>query len=250
MSEKKAKIIIIGNEILSGKITDKNAPYLASGLRDLGVSVERITIIPDHVETISEEIRVSRKRFHLVFVCGGIGPTLDDVTMEGIAKGVGRPLIQDPALLKLLKKTYGPALNTAQTKMANLPEGTKLIFETSLRIPVLHFEHIFIFPGIPSLVVKKFEAIKERFREAPFYLAKLYLRQKEDQISENLNITFSAYPTLRLGSYPVLHQSEDKTLVTLESKDKNVTEAALNHLIDLLPNNAITKVVYDPPKPR
>ena len=128
--------------------------------------------------------------------------------------------------------------------MASVPEGTELIMTESLRIPVLHYEQIYIFPGIPKLVVKKFEAIKERFRDAPFYLVKISLREREDTIAEDLTKTLERFPALALGSYPILHQSEHKTLLTLESKEKDYLEKALNYLLDRLPKDAM--VVLDP----
>lgn len=242
MKGKTATILIIGNEILSGKICDQNAPYLSVELRKLGVLVHRVTIIPDQIETIADEIRVARDRSDLIFVCGGIGPTLDDVTMKGIGLGLEQPLIQHPDLLEQMKKSYGRDLNDAQLKMALVPEGTELILTESLKIPVLHCEQIYIFPGIPKLVVRKFEAIKERFREAPFYLVKISLKEREDAIAEDLTKTLEKFPELALGSYPILHESEHKTLLTLESKEKDYLEKALKYLLDRLPKDAMVEL--------
>lgn len=241
MNGKKASILIIGNEILSGKVADQNAPYLSTELRKLGVLVDRVTIIPDQIETIADEIRAGRDRSDLIFVCGGMGPTLDDVTMEGISLGLERPLILHTVLRKQMEESYGTVLNGAQLKMASVPEGTELIMTESLRIPVLHYEQIYIFPGIPKLVVKKFEAIKERFREAPFYLVKISLKEREDHIAEDLTKTLATFPGLALGSYPILHQSKHRTLLTLESKEKDYLEKALKYLLDRLPRDVMVE---------
>ena len=242
MSEKKATIIIIGNEILFGKVVDQNASYLSRALRSLGVQLERVSFIPDHVETIAAEIRESHKQFDLTFSCGGIGPTHDDVTMEGIAQGLGKPLIQDPELLKILKEGYGRELNKSQIKMAEVPDGTDLIFSGILRVPVLCYDTIYIFPGIPELVVKKFEAVKERFRESPFFLNKIYLSEKEDNIAEILREALKKFPRLQLGSYPALRRADDKVLLTLESKKQPYLEDATNFLIGKLPLGSIVKI--------
>lgn len=236
-----ASIIIIGNEILSGKVVDQNASYLSQALRAIGVKVERIVFIPDRIGVIAEEIR-SNAHFDLIFTCGGIGPTHDDVTIAGIALAVDQPLIQHPILVQHLKKVYGPMINSAQMRMAEVPEGTELIFSESLRVPVLQHGKIYIFPGIPELVVKKFEAIKERFREAPFHLTKIYLSQREDAIVGQLRETLQHYPRLLLGSYPILHQPDHKILLTLESKEKDYLNEAERFLISSLPEGALVKI--------
>lgn len=242
MPDTKAAIVIIGNEILSGKVTDTNTPFLTRELRALGVAVERITVIPDHVPMIAQTIREQVHQFDLIFTCGGIGPTHDDVTMEGIALGVGRPLVQHMGLLDRLHQNYGPTLNAAQRKMAEVPEGTELILAEALQIPVLHFGQIYIFPGIPELVVSKFNAIKEGFREAPFYLAKLYIRLGESAIASHLHEILLRYPLLQLGSYPQLNKTDHKILLTLESKEKTYLNNALQGLLELLPAGAVMKI--------
>jgi molybdenum cofactor synthesis domain-containing protein len=239
---KSAAIVIIGNEILSGKVTDRNSSYLSSQLRSLGVNVQRIVVIPDDVPVIAEEIAFCRKEYDLIFTSGGVGPTHDDVTMEGIAAGVARPLIHNPILDELLKKIYAGDLNAAQMKLADVPEGLELLYSDSLRIPVLHFGNIYIFPGIPELLVRKFEAIKERFRDAPFHLKKIFLVEEEDAIAEHLNATLRQFPLLLLGSYPILNNPDYKVILTLESKDLSYLESAAKMLLSLLPEDSVLKI--------
>lgn len=241
-SEKKAVIVIIGAEILSGKVADQNSHYLSRELRALGVDVQRILVLPDDVTVIAEEIGACQKRFDLIFTSGGVGPTHDDVTMEGIALGVGRPLIHHPVLDQLLRKIYPGDLNPAQLKLADVPEGIELIYSERLRIPALHFENIYIFPGIPELLVKKFEAIKERFRETPYSLRKIFLTGEEEEIAEELNKTVKNFPELLLGSYPILHHRDFKVILTLESKDRAYLEKATESLLKLLPEKRIFKL--------
>lgn len=245
MSEKNAAIIIVGNEILSGKTRDINTSFLTRELRGLGVSVQRVTVITDDVDDIAKTVRTYLKCYDLVFSCGGIGPTHDDVTMSGIALGVGKPLIQHNILLEGLKKSYGPELNAAQLKMTEVPEGTELIFSEALRVPVLHFKHLYIFPGIPELVVKKFNAIKERFREAPFYLVKLYIALGESAIAAQMCKILEQYPLLQLGSYPKLNKSDHKIVLTLESKEKPYLNKALQALLAVLPAGSVVKIEPD-----
>jgi len=242
VSEKNAAIIIIGNEILSGKTRDVNTTFLTRELRELGVRVQRVTVITDDIDDIAQTISAYLKAYDLVFSCGGIGPTHDDVTMAGIALGVNRPLVQDRVLLDYLKKNYGPVLNAAQLKMTEVPEGTELISAASLRVPVLRFKQLYIFPGIPELLVRKFNAIKERFREAPFYLVKLYIVLPENAIAAQMHEILLQYPLLQLGSYPKLHKSDHKVVLTLESKEKPYLDEALQALLVLLPDDAVVKI--------
>jgi len=239
---KRAVLIIIGDEVLSGKTADKNGVFLTRELRALGVQVSRVVIIPDDIEVIAEEIRSSLERFDLIFTSGGIGPTHDDVTMEGIALGLGKALVPHPLLIEIIKKAHGPNYNAAQGRMAQVPEGTELLFGKALRFPVLRFDKIYIFPGIPELLVQKFEAIKERFRDQPFYLTKIYLAEKEYVLADTLREALRHYPALLLGSYPKLHHPEHTLLLTLESKDLTYLKAASHCLINLLPKDKIVKI--------
>ena len=239
---KNAAIIIIGNEILSGKVTDKNSGYLTGQLRALGVNVQRIVVVPDDVPAIAQEIAFCKKQFDLIFTSGGVGPTHDDVTMEGIAAGVGRPLVHHPLLDQILKKIYAGGLNAALMKLADVPDGLELLYSDHLRIPVLHFGEIYIFPGIPELLVRKFEAIKERFRDAPFHLKKIFLVKEEDEIAEHLNITLRQFPHLLLGSYPILNHPDYKVILTLESKELSYVEGAAKMLLSLLPDDSVLKI--------
>ncbi|MFQ5949236.1 MAG: hypothetical protein ACE5J1_00935 [Nitrospiria bacterium] len=123
-----------------------------------------------------------------------------------------------------------------------MPEGTELLYAEGLRIPVLHLQGIYIFPGIPELFVKKFEAVKERFRELPFHLVRIYLADKEEAIAEDLKTAVKRYPKILFGSYPILHQRDYKIILTLESKDRAYLEEAYHFLISILPEQLIFKI--------
>jgi len=239
---KTAAIVITGNEILSGKVPEQNAQYLARELRALGVNLKRVSIIPDQIKPIAEEIAYCKDRFDVIFTSGGIGPTHDDVTVEGVALGVGRNLIADPILSKMLRDIYPDRVNPALMKMATVPEGTEFIYGVGLKTPVLLIENIYIFPGVPEFLVKKFSAIKERFQEAPFHLKKIFLLQDEEKIAEPLNKTLERFPSLLLGSYPILHQEAYKVVVTIESKDESLVEEGVRILLSFLSEKSVYKI--------
>ncbi len=238
---KTAAILTIGNEILSGSVMDRNTPYLTGMLRELGVDLQRKVVLPDVVDRISEEVAFCRKRFDWIFTSGGIGPTHDDVTLEGIAKGVGVPLMRNPDIARFLSQRYGNALTPVHLKLADLPEGTRLFFLEN-RLPISYFENIYIFPGVPEHLVRKFEAILERFREQPFRVKKIFLRTEEEVIAETLNRAVDAFPHLRLGSYPQTERSDYTVILTLESKSPQELTEALQFLLERLPPETIVRV--------
>jgi FAD synthetase len=240
---KTAGIVIIGNEILSGKVQDANAAYLVRELRILGVDVKKIAVIPDDVDVIAAEVAAFSRQFDIVFTSGGVGPTHDDVTMEGIAKAFGRRVVRHPELVRILRSRYGHDLNEARLKLTEVPEGAVLISEDGLWLPAVTLENIYIFPGIPDLLRQKFDRIKERFRDQPYVLRKVYVKDGEGRIAAHLHTLLQEFPELLLGSYPELHNPHYKVMLTLESKDAQYVQRALERLLALLPDDSVHQVV-------
>ena len=236
-----AAIIVIGNEILSGKVVDTNAPFLTRELRAIGVTLKRILTIPDEVDEIAEAVQEFRPRYDVVFTSGGVGPTHDDVTMEGIAKGLGRRLVRHPAIEGRLREFYKEHVNDARLKMSEVPEGAELLVDGRLGFPTVKCENFYILPGIPELFEQKFEALRERFTATPYTLRVVYTREGEGSIAEHLNATLAAFPDLLLGSYPKLSHPEYTVKLTLESKDPEYVDRALAHLLRLLPVDAVVR---------
>ena len=241
MRDKTAAIIVIGNEILSGKVVDTNAAFLTQELRTLGVTLRRILVIPDELDAIAEAIRDYHPACDVVFTSGGVGPTHDDITMEGIARGLGRRVIRHSLLEQKIREFSGDRINEARLKMAEVPEGAQLIFEGGLSFPTIQVENIYILPGIPEIFREKFSAIKERFAADPYFLRVVYTRAAETTIAGYLNRTLAAFPDVQLGSYPKLSNPEYRVRVTLESKDKEYVNRAFDHLMGQLPSDIIVR---------
>ena len=237
-----AGILIIGNEILSGKVQDANSPYLCRELRALGVEVRRISVIPDDLNTIAEESSTFSGAYDIVFTTGGVGPTHDDVTVEGIAKGLGRRVVIHPDLEQVVKELYPGKVNSARLRLAKVPEGAELLGQPDLVFPVVLIKNIYIFPGVPEILVQKFNGIKERFRGVPFLLKNVFVTAGEGAIAEHLNAVMREYPALLLGSYPALNNPEYRVRLTLESKDPAYLDKAFRRLLSLLPASSIAKV--------
>jgi molybdenum cofactor synthesis domain-containing protein len=236
---KAAGIVIIGNEILSGKVQDANAAYLLRELRPLGVDVKKVSVIPDEIDVIATEVATFSRQFDLVFTSGGVGPTHDDVTIEGIAKAFGRRVIRHPELERLLRSRYGGDLNEARLKLTEVPEGAVLIREDGLWLPAVTIHNVYIFPGIPDLLRQKFDSIKERFREQPYFLRKVYVKESEGNIAASLHDLLREFPELMLGSYPDIHNPAYRVMLTLESKDATYLQSALERLLSLLPQESV-----------
>ncbi len=240
---KTAGIVIIGNEILSGKVQDVNAAYLLRELRLLGVDVKKVSVIPDEIDIIALEVAAFSRLFDIVFTSGGVGPTHDDVSIDGIAKAFGRRVIRHPELERLLRSRYSGTLNEARLKLTEVPEGALLISEDGLWLPAVTVENVYIFPGIPDLLRQKFDALKERFREPPYFLRRVYVKESEGNIAAYLHDLLREFPDLMLGSYPDIHNAAYKVMLTLESKDEGYLGAALDRLMALLPAASIHQSV-------
>jgi molybdenum cofactor synthesis domain-containing protein len=234
--------MVIGNEILSGKVVDTNSPYMCQELRALGVDVRRIVVVPDEIEVIARDIVAFACTFDYVFTMGGVGPTHDDVTIEAIAHGLQRRLVIHPELDALLQQLWAERPSSAREKMASVPEGAALLMEPSLPIPVLQVDNVYIFPGIPQLFRRKFESIKERFRELPYHVRMVYVNARESDFAHLLDTVVREFPALILGSYPEVVNPNYRVKLTMESKDPTYLERACARLLALFPTDSIRQV--------
>jgi molybdenum cofactor synthesis domain-containing protein len=241
MSVPTAAILVIGDEILSGKTEDQNARLLIGELRELGVAVRRVLVIPDDLEEVATAVRELSGRFDHVFTSGGVGPTHDDVTIAGIARAFEAPIIRHPNLEARLKSYFGADVDESRLRMADVPEGAELILPEDTRWPLLAVKNVYILPGVPELFRKKFMAIRERFRVAPFYTRAIYTLQEEFDIAEGLRAVADAHPQVAIGSYPSFSSPDYRVKVTLESKDGAALETASKELLAILDHDKFVR---------
>ncbi len=233
MADATAAILIIGDEILSGKTPDENARFLVAELRDLGVALRRILVIPDVVDEIAAAVRELAARYDHVFTSGGVGPTHDDLTMEGVARAFETKVTRHPELEQLLRGFYGAKLEERNLRMADVPEGATLV-RGQTPWPVIAYRNVYILPGVPEIFRRKFLAIRDRFKQAPFHLACIYSRDEEGRIAAHLDRVAAAYPDVAIGSYPRLATDEWCVKITLESKQRDRVRQATAELVELL----------------
>ena len=240
MQERTCAMVVVGNEILSGKIQDSNTYFAARELRKLGVALKRVAVVPDELKPIADEVAHCARSFDLVLTSGGVGPTHDDITMEAVAIAFGRKLVIHPELERVIRQYFSERVATGM-KMAEVPEGAVLNAAGDLRFPTVQVENVYILPGIPQIFESKLMALAGRFATDPYFIHAIYTSAGEGTIAEYLNACLKSYPELLLGSYPRIGHTEYRVKLTLESKDRNYLERAFRHLLELLPGDVVVK---------
>ncbi len=218
--EKTAAIIIIGDEILSGRFEDQNSPFLIKQLSSQGVNVKYCITIPDDLEIISRIVREYSERVTWVFTSGGIGPTPDDITMESLALAFGVPLITHTEIKSRIKKMFGSNCTPEHLRMARVPEGTILLQTSRPHIPVLQFRNVTIFPGVPEFLKTIFLSIKNQFKGVVNPTIEINLVADEGEITGYLQQTLAQFPDLKLGSYPCYESDGVKVKIVMEHCDQ------------------------------
>jgi molybdenum cofactor synthesis domain-containing protein len=239
-----AAALIVGAEVLSGKVRDENGPFLAERLRALGVDLLAMHVVPDRMDAIVEALSMERHRVTWVFTSGGVGPTHDDLTLPAVARALGVPLRRDgelETLLRAMHARYHPGVPLVESalRMADLPEGTRRLGDP--RFPTLVVGNVVMLPGVPSFLRHQFEAIADTLRGTPFHLACLYLRLGEDQLAEPLASAAARFPAVEIGSYPRFDDADHQVRVTVEGRDPLQVRAATRHVLEALPPGAVVR---------
>ncbi len=237
-----AACVIIGDEILTGKVRDTNAAVLIDALRAIGVALRRLVTISDAVGEIAEEVRRCADRHDYVFTSGGVGPTHDDRTMEGIALGFGVRVVRDPTLEAVVREHWRERTNDAVLKMTEVPEGARLVHGATLSFPAVVFRNVYILPGVPQLFVEKLRWLGSELRGAREELRSVYTSCDESEIAESLSQVEAEHPGVRVGSYPRLGDPDHRVRLTLEGSDAPQVERALARLLELLPPGQVLRV--------
>lgn len=234
-----AGIVIIGDEILTGKFREENASFLIGELRELGVDLRRITMIPDELDDIAATVVDFAARCDHVFTSGGVGPTHDDVTMAGIAKGFGTRVVREPELEARVRAYWGDKLAEPNLRLAHVPEGCELVYGKDQVWPVVAYKNVYILPGVPALFRRKFLDIRERFRAEPMTVARVYVNVDEGHLADDLDAVVAAFPGVKLGSYPRFSETDFRVILTLEGRDGDAVVCAQQMLIERLGSHVV-----------
>ena len=217
----KAALIIIGNEILSGRTKDKNLAYLAEWLNEIGIQLYEVRVIRDDEDEIIDCVNLLRKKFDYVFTTGGIGPTHDDITTESIAKAFGVELETNPDALKILQGYYKKGdLNEARLKMTLLPIGAELVENPVTKAPGFKMDNVFVMAGIPSIMQGMLEGArvfletgtKMSSKSIDVFMPESFVATELSQIQDN-------YLNVEIGSYPFNKDGKFGTSLVMRSTD-------------------------------
>jgi len=225
VDEPTAAILVIGDEVLGARVTDVNSTFLCRRLSELGVAVKRVVVVPDEVPVIAAEVAACAAGFTHVITTGGVGPTHDDVTMESVAKGFGMALRRHPEAEAAIRAFYGADMNEAALRMAELPEGARLIMTPAMRFPVIRVENLWVFPGSPHLLKKKFEMVAGHFASTPFITETLCVNTGEPDIAPFLGEVQTRFPGAAIGSYPQEPGTPFRLMITVKGKNGEVVAA-------------------------
>jgi len=234
-------VVIVGNEVLAGRVEEQNARFLCSALRDAGASLGRITVVPDDIDEIADDIGQMSKRFDYVLTTGGIGTTHDDVTLAGIARAFDLPLVTEPYLDQILRAHFREAFDDATARLAIVPEGSELIGRERPIYPLVRVRNVFAFPGVPRFLREKFDLARPYLAGQPPILRQLFLGVPEDRVSTMLRAFDAEYPDVSVGSYPKFDGEDHRVEITLEGVDEGQVEAARADLEARMPADWVVR---------
>ena len=218
-----AAILIIGNEILSGRTKDTNTSTLATWLNSIGVKVNEVRIIPDIEKTIVDTLNLLRSKNDYVFTTGGIGPTHDDITAASVAKAFGLKYEVHKEAFKLLESYYKPGeFNEGRQKMVWMPENAKLILNPTSGAPGFSVENVFCLPGVPSILKSMLGGLKNKIVGGePILSHSISLRTVESEIAENITKIQNENKDVEIGSYPFFHAGKLGVSIVLRSENQS-----------------------------
>lgn len=227
-----AALIVIGDEILSGRTKDENINFLAQALGDIAVNLKEVRVIPDTESEIIEAVNIMRAKHDYVFTSGGIGPTHDDITAAAITKAFDDKLIQSEEATQLLIQYYGEnGINEARLKMAFIPSKAKLIKNSIMSPSGFRVENVFIFAGVPKIFQIMFEgAINEIIGGKKTKSEELQTSLPEGVIAKDFASLQQKYPQVNMGSYP----SDKGASLVFRSIDYDSLEQSFNEMIQIL----------------
>jgi len=236
-----ACLLIIGNEILSGRTQDKNLNYLAKGLNELGIRLMHARVIPDVRQTIVATVNEVRSQYDYVFTTGGIGPTHDDITSECVAEAFGVGMFRDQATVDLIASYMrsrgrgSDEMNEARLRMATFPEGAELIRNEISAAPGYRIGNVFVLAGVPRIMQAMFEELKSQLEGGEPVLARaLRVGLGEGTIAAGLGELQDRYPDIDIGSYPAMRTAGFAVSVVLRGTDRQTLDRAFEDLRALL----------------
>lgn len=224
-----ACVLIIGNEILSGRTQDENLAFLARGLNDVGIRLKEARVIPDDAAVIIAAVNEVRAKYDYVFTTGGIGPTHDDITADAVGRAFGLPVGEDPRVIAMMLERYAPPdLTPARRRMARMPEGSELIENPISRAPGFRIGNVFVLAGVPSVMQAMLDSAVKAMRTGSVMQVESIEAGAvpEGRYGDMLGRIAEANPAVSIGSYPSFKDGRFMNQIVLRGKDADAVQTA------------------------
>ena len=232
-----AAALVIGNELLSGKVEERNLAVLARALRALGIELRRVTMVLDDVDTIAREVRELAAAHDVLFTSGGVGPTHDDVTIEAVASAFAVGVVTHDRMAALIRGHYGERCTDGHLRMAQVPDGAELVVTDDVGWPTVVLRNVWVLPGIPEVFQMKLAHVRARLvGPTPIVSRAVYTRMDEGDLKPLLDAVVAAHPAVEVGSYPKWFDRSYKTKLTFDGRDAARVDAAVDAFLASLPD--------------
>ena len=239
-----AAILIIGNEILSGRTQDTNTSTLASWLNSIGVKVGEVRVVPDEEKIIVDTLNLLRKNYNYVFTTGGIGPTHDDITAESVAKAFGKKYEIHMKAFKILESYYKPGeFNEGRQKMVWMPSDADLILNPTSGAPGFSVDNVFCLPGVPSILKSMLGGLKNKIVGGePILSQTISLRTVESEIANSLTKVQEQNKDVEIGSYPFFHAGKLGVSIVIRSENQSKIDECNSQILKFVNEKKIEVV--------
>ena len=236
-----AAILIIGNEILSGRTQDTNTSTLATWLNSIGVKVGEVRVIPDIESIIIETLNLLRKKYNYVFTSGGIGPTHDDITAQSVSKTFGLKYEIHKEAFKILEKYYKKGeFNEGRQKMVWMPKNANLILNPTSGAPGFNVENVFCLPGVPSILKSMLGGLKNKIVGGePILSHTISLKTVESEIANSLSKVQNENEDVEIGSYPFFHAGKLGVSIVLRSENQSRIDECSSQILKFVEEKKI-----------
>lgn len=232
-----AALLIIGDEILTGRTKDRNIGYIAEYLTGIGVDLCEVRIVPDVEAEIVAAVNALRTRYTYLFTTGGIGPTHDDITADSVARAFGVAIDVDPRAVAMLRERYQPGdLNEARLRMARIPAGADLIENVVSKAPGFRIDNVFVMAGVPAIMQSMLDTIAPTLQTGARLIAETIEAEglPEGIYAGGLSEIALAHPLVSIGSYPSFSATGFRNQIVVRGKDAEAVAKAVSAVHDLL----------------
>ncbi len=230
-----AAVLLIGDELLSGRTKDQNAGFIAERLTELGIDLKEVRIVADEEAAIVEAVNALRARHTYVFTTGGIGPTHDDITADAVAKAFGIAIDFHPGVVAAMRKVFGDRLNEARMRMARVPDGASLLYAEGNVAPGFVIGNVHVMAGVPKIMQSMFSALTPHLRTGPRVISETILGNlKEGDVGTPLAEIQRRHPAVSIGSYPFQDERGYNTNLVVRGRDAGEVSRAAAEIAVML----------------